>query len=202
MIDGVTAGRIDADWATVISNRADALGLQRAQDAGIPTQVVDHRDFADREQFDRALGDVLQASGADIVIMAGFMRILGPEVIHRFAGQMLNIHPSLLPKYPGLHTHRRALQAGDSEHGASVHFVTEELDGGPVVIQGGFRLRAEDDEDTLADRVMNEVELKIYPQAVAWLASGRLKMAPTGPTFDGQPLAQVLNLTDLDPEFQ
>lgn len=201
MIDAVGAGHIDADWAVVISNKADAYGLQRAEAAGIATVVLPHADYPDREAFDQALGDVLEAHRPDIIVMAGFMRILGPAFVRRFAGRMINIHPSLLPKYRGLNTHQRALDAGDAEHGASVHFVTEELDGGPVAVQGRFRVRPEDDASTLADRVMQEIELKIYPQAVAWLASGDLRWQADGLQFRGAPLSEPLGLDALDPAF-
>ena len=201
MIDAVGAGHIDADWAVVISNKADAYGLQRAEAAGIATVVLPHADYPDRQAFDQALGDVLEAHRPDIIVMAGFMRILGPAFVRRFAGRMINIHPSLLPKYRGLNTHQRALDAGDAEHGASVHFVTEELDGGPVAVQGRFRVRPEDDASTLADRVMQEIELKIYPQAVAWLASGDLRWQADGLQFRGAPLSEPLGLDALDPAF-
>lgn len=201
MIDAVGAGHIDADWAVVISNRAEAQGLQRAKAAGIPTMVLAHGDYPDRDAFDQALGDALEVHRPDIIVMAGFMRILGADFVRRFAGRMINIHPSLLPKYRGLNTHQRALDAGDAEHGASVHFVTEELDGGPVAVQGRFSVRPEDDASTLADRVMHEVELKIYPQAVAWLARGELCWHADGLRFRGAPLAAPLGLADLDPAF-
>lgn len=202
MIDAAAAGHIEAEWAGVVSNRSEAFGLQRAQAAGIPTRVLPHGDYPDRAAFDLALGDALEAMRPDIIVMAGFMRILGGDFVRRFEGRMINIHPSLLPKYRGLNTHQRALDAGDAEHGASVHFVTEELDGGPVIVQGRFSVRPEDDASTLADRVMQEVELKIYPQAVAWMARGELQWQPQGPQFRGQTLRQPLGLEALDEAFR
>ena len=201
LIKAVQAGHIDAQWAVVISNKADAGGLQRAAEAGIATEVVSADRHADRESYDAELADRLAAYSPDIIAMAGFMRILSPAFIGRFAGRMLNIHPSLLPKYRGLHTHRRVLEAGDAEHGATVHFVTEELDGGPLVVQGRFRRRAEDDEASLADRVMHEVELKIYPQAVAWMAAGQLRSDNGKVWFRDRLLSAPLGMADLAPEF-
>lgn len=201
LIKAVQAGHIDAQWAVVISNKADAGGLRRAAEAGIATEVVSADRHADRESYDAELADRLAAYSPDIIAMAGFMRILSPAFIGRFAGRMLNIHPSLLPKYRGLHTHRRVLEAGDAEHGATVHFVTEELDGGPLAVQGRFRRRAEDDEASLADRVMHEVELKIYPQAVAWMAAGQLRSDNGKVWFRDRLLSAPLGMADLAPEF-
>ncbi|HUR41850.1 MAG TPA: phosphoribosylglycinamide formyltransferase [Verrucomicrobiae bacterium] len=202
ILDAVAAGKIPAHVAGVISNRADAHGLQRARDAGVYTAVVPHANFADRAQFDAALAALLQELRPDIVALAGFMRVLGPGFIRAFQGRIVNIHPSLLPKHRGLQTHRRALEARDAQHGASVHFVTEELDGGPVAIQGWFMVRPQDDERTLGERVMNEVELKIFPQALAWMARGELRLADDGLCFRGRPLAAPLSLADLEAEFR
>jgi phosphoribosylglycinamide formyltransferase-1 len=202
ILDAVAAGRLPATVAGVVSNRADAAGLERARAAGVPTVVVPHGPHADRAAFDAALLAALEALRPDIVAMAGFMRVLGDGIIGALKGRMVNIHPSLLPKYRGLHTHRCVLEAGDAEHGASVHYVTEELDGGPVVIQGKFSVRPHDDERTLAERAMQEVELKIYPQALAWMARGELRHGAQGLTFRGRPLAAPLSLADLEPEFR
>jgi phosphoribosylglycinamide formyltransferase-1 len=202
ILDAVAAGTLPAAVAGVVSNRADAPGLERARRAGVPALAVPHADFADRAAFDSALLAQVEALRPDIVAMAGFMRVLGDPVIARLRGRLLNIHPSLLPKYPGLRTHRRVLDAGDAEHGASVHFVTEQLDGGPVAIQGRFSVRAQDNESILADRVMQEVELKIYPQALAWIARGELSLAAGAVQFRGRPLAAPLTLADLEPEFR
>ena len=202
ILDAVAARRIPAMLAGVISNRADAPGLERARAAGVPALVVPHTAYAQRAAFDAALLDAIENLRPDIVAMAGFMRVLGDATIRALRGRVVNIHPSLLPKYPGLGTHRRVLEAGDAEHGASVHYVTEELDGGPVAIQGSFRVRPQDDEQTQADRVMQEVEVKIYPQALAWMARGELRHTQSGLLFRGRPLAAPLTLAELEPEFQ
>jgi len=202
ILDAVAARKIPATLAGVVSNRADAPGLARARAAAVPAVVVPHTAYADRADFDAALLTELERLRPDIVAMAGFMRVLGNDAIRRLKGRIVNIHPSLLPKYRGLHTHRRALEAGDAEHGASVHYVTEELDGGPVAIQGRFRLGPQDNEQTLPERVMQEVELKIYPQALAWIARGELRLLAGGLLFRGRPLAAPLTLADLEPEFR
>ena len=171
----------------VISNRADAYGLQRAQQAGIATQVLDHKQFDGREAFDAALAQAIDSYEPQLVILAGFMRILSAGFVRHYAGRLLNIHPSLLPKYKGLHTHQRALEAGDSEHGCSVHFVTEELDGGPLVIQAVIPVHPDDSPTSLAQRV-HEQEHLIYPQAMRWFAEGRLRLDEQGAMLDGQTL--------------
>lgn len=180
---GALPVRIEA----VVSDRADAGALDWARDRGIPAVVLSPRDFADREAYGRALGDLVEGYAPQLVVLAGFMRILSDEFVLRFAGRMLNIHPSLLPRYPGLHTHRRALEAGDPEHGASVHFVTPELDGGPVVLQARVPVLPGDDEDTLAARVLRE-EHVIYPRCVGWFAAGRLALRDGAVWLDGRPL--------------
>ncbi len=174
-----------AQICAVISNRADAFGLQRAAKAGIATQVLDHKAYADREAFDAALIEAIDAYQADLVILAGFMRILTPGFVTHYTGRLLNIHPSLLPKYKGLHTHQRALEAGDTEHGCSVHFVTEELDGGPLVVQAVVPVMADDTPETLAERV-HAAEHQIYPLAMHWFAQGRLQLNERGCQLDGQ----------------
>ena len=171
----------------VISNRADAYGLQRAQAAGIPTQVLSHREFADREAFDTALMAAIDAFQPDLVVLAGFMRILTPGFVRHYQGRLLNIHPSLLPRQKGLDTHNRAVAAGDTEHGCSVHFVTEELDGGPVAIQAAIPIRADESVAQLTDRVHVE-EHRIYPLAVRWFAEGRLRLGEQGAMLDGEKL--------------
>ena len=202
ILDAVASRALPVTVAGVVSNRADAGGLERARAAGVPAIVVPHADYPDRAAFDAALLAQLEALRPDFVAMAGFMRVLGDEVIRRLRGRMVNIHPSLLPKHRGLHTHRRVLETGDPEHGASVHYVTEELDGGPVAIQGRFRVQPQDNERTLAERVMQEVELKIYPQALAWMARGELRWTEQGLAFRGRPLAAPLTLHDLEPPFR
>ena len=159
--------------AAVISNRADAAGLDWAAKRGIATQTVDHRAFSGRDAFDAALAEAIEAHHPDLVVLAGFMRILGEAFVTRFAGRMLNIHPSLLPSFPGLHTHRRAIEEGVKVHGTTVHFVTPALDHGPIVIQAAVPVLPGDDEDTLAARVL-EAEHRIYAQAVRWFAEDRL----------------------------
>jgi phosphoribosylglycinamide formyltransferase-1 len=181
------AGMLSIDIAAVISDRADAGALDWARGRGTPTAVLSPREFADRGSYGHALGDLVEGFAPQLVVLAGFMRILSDEFVHRFAGRMLNIHPSLLPRYPGLHTHRRALAAGDREHGASVHFVTPELDGGPVVIQARVPIVPGDDEDTLAARVLRE-EHVIYPRCVGWFAAGRLALRDSVVWLDGKPL--------------
>ncbi len=189
LIDSIqdTSKSSPARIRAVISNRADAYGLQRAQQAGITTQVLDHKQFDDREAFDAALAQAIDAHEPHLVILAGFMRILSPGFVRHYAGRLLNIHPSLLPKYKGLHTHQRALDAGDSEHGCSVHFVTEELDGGPLVIQAVIPVRSDDSPTSLAQRV-HEQEHLIYPLAMRWFAEGRLRLDEQGAMLDGQTL--------------
>lgn len=198
----IADGRIPARIVGVISNRADAPGLAVARDAGLPTTVIPHGDYLDRAGFDAALAAALHALRPDIVALAGFMRILTPEFVRQFEGRMLNIHPSLLPRHKGLNTHAAALAAGDAEHGATVHFVTRELDGGPGVLQGKFTIEAQDDAIRLADRVMQTVERRIYPQAVAWMARGELVFGQGIAHWRGRPLHEPLGLDDLEPEFR
>lgn len=203
LIEACAAQRIDGEIVLVLSNRAQARGLLRAQQAGIATATLAHRDYASREDFDAAMLRVLAEARPDFVVLAGFMRILTPAFIRAYAGRLLNIHPSLLPRHPGLNTHQAVIDAGETEHGATVHFVTEELDGGPRIIQGQFKRRIEDDAEALAERVMQEVELKIYPQAVAWMARGELTMAEDGRvSLRGKMLGEPLSLTDLETEFR
>ena len=202
LIEAQQAGHINGRIAAVVSNKADAGGLAYAHEAGILTEVVPHIDYADRSVFDAALAAAIERHHPDIVVMAGFMRVVGDEFTRRFSGRMLNIHPSLLPKYPGLKTHQRALEAGDAEHGATVHFVTEELDGGSAVIQGRLSVDGQDTAQTLSERVMRDIELKIYPQAVAWMARGDLKLQNEQAWFRGQRLMAPLTLDDLDAEFR
>ena len=166
----------DARIAAVIGNRADAAGLGVAQALGIATAVVEHRAFAERAAFDAALADVVDSFGADLVALAGFMRVLGADFVQRYAGRLINVHPSLLPAFTGLHTHRRALQAGCKLAGATVHFVTPELDHGPIIAQAVVRVLPGDTEATLAARVL-EREHIVYPLAVRWCVEGRLRLA-------------------------
>ena len=188
LIDNVRAGENPARIAAVISNRADAYGLQRARDAGIETRALDHKAFEGREAFDAALIELIDAFNPQLVVLAGFMRILSADFVRHYQGRLLNIHPSLLPKYKGLHTHQRALEAGDREHGCSVHFVTEELDGGPLVVQAVVTVESDDTASSLAQRVHTQ-EHRIYPLAVRWFAEGRLVLGDQGALLDGQLLA-------------
>ncbi|MBB3061826.1 phosphoribosylglycinamide formyltransferase [Microbulbifer rhizosphaerae] len=177
--------RAEFSICAVVSNRPGAYGLVRAAEAGIPASVVDHRDYLNRESFDSALMAEIDRHNPDLVVLAGFMRILTPEFVRHYSGRLLNIHPSLLPKYQGLHTHQRALEAGDSDHGATVHFVTEELDGGPAIVQALVPVQAEDSAELLAKRVQVQ-EHKIYPLAVTWFAQGRLRMVEDRSELDGE----------------
>ncbi len=172
IIDEVLSNNIKAEISAVISNRADAIGLQRAKTANIPAVTLEHTHFSDRESFDASLAQIIESYEPDLIVLAGFMRILTAGFVEKFAGKLINIHPSLLPKYKGLHTHKRALENNDKEHGASVHFVTSELDSGQVIIQGVVPIKVDDTEDSLAQRV-HQVEYIIYPQAIKWLAQGK-----------------------------
>ncbi|WP_221076439.1 phosphoribosylglycinamide formyltransferase [Agarivorans aestuarii] len=175
IIDACEEGRINASISAVVSNKADAYGLERAKQAAINTVVVNPKEYSDRESYDLALAEVIEQHNADLIVMAGFMRILSQAFVERFSGKMLNIHPSLLPKYQGLNTHQRAIEAKDQEHGCSIHFVTPELDGGPVILQAKVPVFSEDDADALAARVQVQ-EHAIYPLVVNWFIEGRLNM--------------------------
>jgi len=190
LIDDAAAGR-PYRIVGVISNRPGVLGLQRAETATIPNRVIDHTEFRDRESFDAALAEAVEEFRPRLVVLAGFMRILTSSFVDRFAGRLLNIHPSLLPAFQGLHTHRRALEEGVSQHGASVHFVTSELDGGPVIAQVRVPVRGEDTEPELAARVL-EREHQLLPQVVTWYAQGRLALREERVWFDGSPLQAPL----------
>ena len=183
-IDATTNGSLAADIVAVISNKADVKGLDRARNASIPADVISHTTFDSRESFDEALAEKIEGYQPDLIILAGFMRILTPVFVDRFLGKMLNIHPSLLPKYQGLNTHQRAIDAGDSEAGTTVHFVTAELDGGPIVAQARVPVMAGDTADTLAARVLVQ-EHKIYPAVAQWFCEKRLALTPQGVQLDG-----------------
>ena len=187
----IEAGAVPARIRAVLSDQRAAPALAWASERGLATRVLSPREFADRAAYDAALADAIADFEPGLVALAGFMRILGAPVVERFAGRMLNIHPSLLARYPGLHTHRRVLEAGDAEHGASVHFVTSELDGGPVVVQARVPVLPGDDELTLAGRVLLQ-EHRIYPLAIRWFAEGRLRLGDGGVWFDGRPLEAPL----------
>lgn len=179
------AGALPIRIEAVVADRADAGALDWARQRGVAAVALAPQQFADRTAYGNALGDVVAGFDPGLVVLAGFMRILSDGFVQRFAGRLLNIHPSLLPLYPGLHTHRRALDAGDREHGASVHFVTAELDGGPVVLQARVPVRAGDDENTLAARVLRQEHI-IYPRVVGWFATGRLVLRDDAACLDGR----------------
>lgn len=187
LIDACASGRIAGEIVAVFSNRAAAFGLTRAREAGIPAQVLTASDFSSREAFDHQLMREIDAFTPDLVVLAGYMRILSHDFVAHYHDRLLNIHPSLLPKYPGLHTHRQVLQNGDSEHGTSVHFVNDELDGGPIVLQAKVPVFAGDDEDQIQARVQHQ-EHAIYPLAVSWFVDGRLTMRNGQAWLDEQPL--------------
>ncbi|MEZ2792867.1 phosphoribosylglycinamide formyltransferase [Proteus terrae] len=175
IIDACRANKITGNVVAVLSNKADAYGLKRAKLADIPAYFVDPTLYNDRTDYDNALIEQIDAYQPDIVVLAGFMRILSPDFVTHYQHKLLNIHPSLLPKYPGLHTHRQVLANKDSFHGVTVHFVTEELDGGPMIIQARIPVLPDDTEQSLQARIQTE-EYRIYPLAIGWLADGRLKM--------------------------
>ena len=181
------------DLCGVFSNRPDAYGLARARNAGIDTRCIEHGRYETREHFDRAVAEALAPWEPDLLVLAGFMRILSPWFVQHYAGRILNIHPALLPLYPGLNTHERVLAAGDSHHGSTVHFVTEELDGGPRIVQGRIRVAPTTDPDELLHRVQ-AVEHRIYPTAADWFGAGRLQMKDGATWLDGKRLDEPVVL--------
>ncbi|TMP88670.1 phosphoribosylglycinamide formyltransferase [Pseudoalteromonas ruthenica] len=187
IIDACAAGNIPAEVCAVISNKADAYGLERARNSGIRAEVLDHKAFASRDEYDVALGELIDSFSPDCVVLAGFMRILPPSLVQKFKGKMLNIHPSLLPKYQGLNTHQRALDANDKVHGVSVHFVTEELDGGPVIVQAQVPIENGDTAQTLAQKVHAQEHI-IYPLVVKWFSEQRLTMEDNYAVLDNNTL--------------
>lgn len=192
------SGQIPADIAVVISDTTAAAGIDRARAEGLAAVVVDRQSFRrdsrpDRAAFEAALTQAIQGSGADLVILAGFMRVLSAQFVERFAGRLLNIHPSLLPRYKGLDTHARALAAGDAEHGATVHFVSAELDGGPLIAQAPVPILPGDDVAALSARV-HVREHMLYPMVIEWLASGRLQWNHGAPMLDGKSLVAPVQL--------
>lgn len=193
LLDARGRGELPVEFVLVASDKASAGALRLAEAAGIPTLALDPRGFADRRSFDLELFDRISASGTQWLVLAGFMRIIDADALRPWSGRIINIHPSLLPKYRGLHTHRRALEAGDREHGASVHFVTAELDGGPVIAQAQLTIAPGDDEEMLAQRLL-PLEHRLLPAVLATLTSGRLQWRDDAPQFDGQPLSKPLAL--------
>lgn len=188
ILHACATGTLPAQVVQVISNRPQAGGLDLAAAAGVPTAVVDHRQFADRRGFEQALQAQLDAVPCDLIVLAGFMRVLTADFVARHRGRLVNIHPSLLPDFPGLHTHERALAAGVAEHGASVHFVTAAVDGGPLIAQIRVPVQAGDTPDTLAARVL-AAEHRLYPTVLGWYAQGRLALAGERVLLDGLWLA-------------
>lgn len=171
--------------AAVISNKKEAFGLERARKAGVTTHFINHKDFASRNQFDDALVQLIDQYSPKLVVLAGFMRILGNPFVNHYQGRLLNIHPSLLPKYKGLNTHQRALDNGDSKHGASVHFVTPELDNGPIIAQAEVAVKADDSAAALAARVLVKEHI-IYPKIIGWYTNDRVKMIDGAVYFDNR----------------
>jgi phosphoribosylglycinamide formyltransferase-1 len=182
-----SSGELPVEVRAVISDKADAAGLARAAELGIPVAALSPREYASRELYDLALAELTASYQPQLIVLAGFMRILTPNFIDAFAGKIINIHPSLLPKYRGLHTHKRAIDAGDVLHGVSVHYVTQELDGGPVIMQANVPVLPEDTADTLSARVQRQ-EHRIYPQVIEWIARRRIELQPDGVWFDGKRL--------------
>lgn len=189
IIDDISEHKINAKISAVIANQESAYALTRAENAGIPALYIDHKSFASREEYDAKMASCIDEFKPNLIVLAGFMRILTPSFVEHFQGRMLNIHPSLLPKYKGLHTHQRAIDAGDKEHGASVHFVTPELDGGPVVLQSKVPVFEQQDEQELADRVQQQ-ERQMYPLVIKWFCEDRLKMINNRAVLDNQILAE------------
>ena len=186
ILGAIDNGALPVDLRAVICNEPGAPGIARARDAGYQAAVVHHRDFSNRDRFDAALADAIDRFGAELVVLAGFMRILTPGFVRRYAGRIINIHPSLLPEFPGLDTHARAIEAGAGVHGATVHFVTEALDGGPIIAQTRVPVLPGDDADTLAARVL-EREHVILPRVLLWLAQRRVELDGDRVLVDGVP---------------
>lgn len=193
ILDQAASGESPVEVVAVISNRPGVHGLERARQAGVPALELDHKNYPDRPEFEAALIELIDRQQPDLVILAGFMRVLTAVFTEHYRGRLFNIHPSLLPKFRGLHTHERAIAAGETEHGATIHFVTAELDGGPIIVQARVPLLPDDDPDTLATRVL-EQEHRLYPQAIRWFAEGRLRLAGEQVWFDGKPLMEPLRL--------
>ncbi|MGH8293398.1 MAG: phosphoribosylglycinamide formyltransferase [Gammaproteobacteria bacterium] len=197
ILDACASGILPAEVCAVISDRADASGLRRAIAANVPVHTIQSATRAERADYDMALRLLIERRNPQLILLAGFMRILSAGFVQNYHGRLLNIHPALLPKYRGLHTHGRVLAAGEREHGCSVHFVTEELDGGPVIAQAKVAVETSDTEQTLAARVRQR-EHALYPLVVRWLAEGRVKLNEDRVSFDGQPLSapQVFGINE------
>jgi phosphoribosylglycinamide formyltransferase-1 len=195
LIDASRERDFPGEIVAVGCNRPQAFALERAAQANIKTFVIDHTKYDSREAFDGAMIAEIHRHNPDLLVLAGFMRILSPGFVHTFRGKILNIHPSLLPKYPGLHTHKRALEAGDKVHGVSVHFITEELDGGPVIAQAEVTITTNDTPETLAQKVQKKEHI-LYPIVVRWFCEGRIQLGSDYVLFDGELLKQPTRLPD------
>ncbi|MDH3612133.1 MAG: phosphoribosylglycinamide formyltransferase [Gammaproteobacteria bacterium] len=195
-IDRAACGDIELDLSVVFSNRPEAFGLVRARSAGIATTCFEHGDFSDREEFDRAVAAKLDEWQPELLVLAGFMRILSPWFVEHYQGRILNIHPALLPAYPGLDTHQRVLDAGEKWHGSTVHFVTEELDGGPRILQGKLSVDSSETADELCARVQ-AIEHQIYPEAANWFGQGRLEFKDGSAWLDDKRLDEPV-VSDFD----
>ena len=195
ILDQAANGELPVQVAAVISNRPGVHGLERARQAGVPALELDHKRFPDRTEFEAALIELIDRQQPDLVILAGFMRVLTAGFTEHYRGRLLNIHPSLLPKFRGLHTHERAIAAEETEHGATIHFVTAELDGGPVIVQARVPILPDDSPDLLAARVL-EQEHRLYPQAIRWFAEGQIRFEDERVWFEGKPLMKPLRLED------
>lgn len=193
-IDAKAQNKLNANIVAVISNKENAYGLTRAKEAGIAAIAIENKDYPSREVFDQVLADKINTYQPDLVILAGFMRILSPKFVEQFKGKLLNIHPSLLPKYTGLHTHKRAQENKDEFHGTSVHFVTEELDGGPLIAQAKMRLDHNASEDEIMQQVQ-KLEHQLYPQVADWFLSGRITIKTDGIYFDKKLLEQPIHFS-------
>jgi phosphoribosylglycinamide formyltransferase-1 len=193
ILDAIRHDRLPAVVTAVVSDRSQAAGLDYARQENIDTLALDAADYPDRHSYDRALQGLIDRFEPGLVVLAGFMRILTPAFVHHYEGRLINIHPSLLPEFPGLNTHQRAIDEGVREHGASVHFVTEEVDGGPVIVQVRVPVLPDDDAERLAARVLKQ-EHRLYPQAIRWLAEGRIKLKGEQLLFDQRLLQQPLQI--------
>lgn len=195
-IDQISSGELDIDIRLVISNKPKAFGLERAQKAGINQTCINHRDYDSRQDFDQALIERIDQEQPDIIILAGFMRILTAKFANHYSNRLVNIHPSLLPKYPGVNTHQRAIDAGDQWHGASIHFVVPEVDAGPIILQGQLKINVDDTAETLQQRI-HKIEHKLYPLAVKWFSEGRLSLSGDKILLDDETSAKQLQTFDL-----
>jgi len=193
ILDAAASGDLPIEIRAVISNRPGAYGLERARRAGVPAETLDLPLFSARQAFDAALQELIDGYRPELVVLAGFMRVLTPGFVDHYKGRLMNIHPSLLPAFPGLHTHQRALEAGMKEHGATVHFVTAEVDGGPLIVQGRVPILPGDAPDTLAARVLAQ-EHRIYPLAIRWFAEGRLYLKDDHAVLDGHTLEEPVQI--------